>query len=368
MKQKQIPKMPPLWVVKLIVRFSNFLRRLQLKLTPPLALFVNLTVENIVIQRALYIAAELGIADLLKDGPKSIDELHKETQVDKDALYRILRVLAGFGIFKELKGKVFETNTAGRCLEIENEYSITDFIRWVGSKWIFNLWVDIFASVKNGKSYFKNNFNQDYFKWLEDKPEEQINFNSTLIEFSNVSSAPVAMAYNFGNFKTIVDIAGGMGGQLVTFLSIYPKLKGVLFELPLTVQMVKADRIFEDAGLSDRVELIEGDFFESVPAGYDAYFMKSIVHDWDDESTVKILTSCSKAMRKDSKLLLAELVVPEPNVHHFSKISDISMLVLNEGRERTAEEYDILFHKAGLKLNKVYFTAAPHSIVEAVKI
>lgn len=367
MKNESLPKMPPLAIIKLIMRFSNFLRRLHFKLTPPQAHLIDLTVENIVIQRCLFIAAELGIADLLKDGPKSIEELQKETKVNKDALYRVMRMLVSFGIFKEKRGRVFETNATGRFLEIENEYSVTDFVIWVGSKWVFNLWVDILKSVKNGKSYFNNNFNQDYFKWLEDKPEEQITFNSTLIEFSNLSSAPVATAYNFSAFKTIVDIAGGMGGQLITFLKAYPKLKGVLFELPLTVQMVNADKIFENTGLSDRVELISGDFFESVPAGYDAYFMKSIVHDWDDESTVKILTSCSKAMRKDSKLLLAELVVPETDVRHFSKASDICMLVLNEGRERTKEEFAALFQKAGLKLNGVYFTASPFSIVEAIK-
>jgi hypothetical protein len=363
------PKVPPTPIVKVIMRFLNFLRKIERKLYPPQALLIDLTVEDLVINRGLFIAAELGIADILKSGPKSIDEIIKETgaKLDSDSFYRIMRALASFGIFREKKGKVFETNAVSRHLEIEHEQSVLDFVRWVGSKWVFNLWVDIMNSVKNGKSYFNNNFEVDYFKWLEDKPDEQIVFNDTLIEFSVLSSGAVTAGYKFNSFDTIVDVAGGMGGQLISILNANPKLKGVLFELPLTVEMVKNDKVFDNAGLADRMDLIAGDFFESVPEGYDAYFMKSIIHDWKDAEAIKILTSCQKAMRKDSKLLLAELVIPEPNVRHFSYASNVCMLVLNEGRERTREDYSLLFKEAGLKLNRVLVTASPFSIVEAVK-
>ncbi len=365
--KKVKPKIPPVPIVRFVVALSNILRKISLELLPPQALMFDYTVENILIQRSLWIAAELGIADTLKkEGPKSIAELAKENRRNEDTLYRVMRLLSSFGIFKETKGKVFETTALSRCLESDHEQSMLDMILWCGSKTNFNIWVDLMNSVKTGRSYFQNNFKQDYFTFIGDKPDEQIGFNNLLIEFSTLSTDPVTAAYKFKAFDTIVDIGAGMGGQLISMLKANPKLKGVVYELPLTVEMLKNDKIFENAGIADRVELIAGDFFKSVPEGYDAYFMKHIIHDWKDEQAIQLLTNCRKAMRKNSKLLVAEIVIPEPNVRHIAYSMLLLMLVFNEGRERTLEEYIHLFKEAGLKLNRRYYTACPFSILEAV--
>lgn len=360
------PKIPPVPIVRLVTNVSNFLRKLSLKLTPPQAHLLDLTLENIIIQRCLWIAAELGIADMMKKHPIGIVELAKLTNRDEDSLYRVMRMLASFGIFKELKDRVFEPTPLSRHLESDYKLSMLDLILWPGSEANFGCWADMMNSIKNGKSYYRNNFNLNYFDWLEDKPHEQIAFNNLLIEFSTLSSDPVTAAYKFKHFKNYVDIGCGMGGQLISILRANPKLKGVAYDLPLTIEMLKHDKVFEHAGIGDRVELIAGNFFESIPVGYDAYFMKSIIHDWRHDEAVQILSNCRKAMRKDSKLLLTELVIPEPNVRHIAYASHVLMLVFNEGRERTKEEYADLFKESGLKLKHQYFTAAPFSILEAV--
>ncbi len=364
--KKPKSKVPPVAIFKIVEWFLNFLKRMQRKILPPHVLFVNYTVENIVIQRCIYVVTELGIADLLKDGPKSIDQLAKETQTNADLLYRVMRTLAGEGIFNELTDRRFDTTRIGKALQTGAEDSVLPLIRWVGSEYIFNLWVDLMTTVKNGKSYFENNFGENYFKCLEKHPDDQEAFNQCLVVFSTLSNEFVAAAYDFSSFNTVVDVAGGRGGQLISILNKHPGVKGVLFELPLTIGIVGIEGTFEKAGLADRVELVEGDFFQSVIPGHDAYFMKSILHDWGDEDSIKILTICRKAMRVDSKLLIAELVINETNKPHFSKIIDICMAALNTGRERTPEDYSRLLEKAGLKLNRIVPTSSPYSIVEAV--
>lgn len=358
-------KVPPVPVFNLVSGFLNGLKKLQQRIIPPHALLVSYTVEYIVIQRCLYIVAVLGIADLLKDGPKDIGYLAKETNTNEGFLYRIMKPLAGEGLFKETKGKHFETTRIGKALELGDKNSVLPLIRWVGSESINGLFVDLMNSAKNGKSYFENNYGEGYFDWLEKHPHDQDTFNDCLIVFSTLSNDFVAAAYNFSKFNTLVDVAGGRGGQLVSILKAHPKLKGILFELPFTVGLVGVDNTFEKAGLSDRVTLIEGDFFESIAPGYDAYILKSILHDWTDEQAVKILSTCRKAMRDDSTLLIAELVINEGNKPHFSRIISLCMAALNNGQERSREEYSILLEKAGFKLTRVVPTSSPYSIVEA---
>lgn len=366
MKKKSKPKVPPVGVFKLINGFLNFLRRLQHKIIPPPALLANYTVENLVIQRCLYIAAKLGIAELLKDGAKNIDQIAKAVKADKESLYRLMRTLAGYGFFKELKDGQFELTKLTKPLLADDDSSVLPLVKWVGSENLFGLWVDLEKTIKNGKSYFTNNYKKNYFDWLEDRPVEQEAFNDCLIVYSILSDAFVGNSYDFSKFNTIVDIAGGKGGLIQAILLKNPKLKGIIYELPITVGFLMNSDTFKQAGIADRVEFEEGDFFKSIPAGHDAYIMKSILHDWHEDEAVKILSNCRKAMRDDSKLLIAELVINEGNKPHFSKIIDICMLALNEGRERTPEEYSNLFKKAGLRLNRIFPTSSPYSIIEAV--
>lgn len=363
------PKSPPIFLVKIIMGLVNLLEKLQRKLQPPQFILFKHTIEDVVKNRCVYVAAELGIADLLKDGPKGIDHLAKETGTDENALYRVMRTLSSIGIFKEIKNRHFETNKIGKYLQTDVEDTIVYFTKVSGIEWVFNVWGDILQSVKNGKNYYHNNLGKNIFEWLEENPLARKTFDESMTSVSTQSDIPVVAAYDFSAFHTIIDVAGGCGSQLINILKVYPKVKGVLFELPFTIGIVTNEDVFEKAGVADRIELKDGDFFKSVPAGYDAYFLKSILHDWDDEKAVKILKNCRKAMHETSTMLIVDNIMrDDSDTPDFGKFLDIHLLAMFGGLVRTRLEYAQLLEKAGLKVTRVISTASPFCLIEAKPI
>lgn len=366
MKKSSKPKEPPIFLVRIVMRIIDFLWKLQRKLMPPQAVLFDHVVSDSPKNRSIYIAAELGIADILKDGPKSIDELAASTGTDSNALYRIMRVLTSIGIFKENKEKKFETNKMGTYLESDKEDTMVFFIKVAGVEWAYRTWGGLLECVKTGKDFYTNKYGESIFKWIEKNPQVQKAFDDGMTSVSALTDVTVASAYNYSSFKSIIDIGGGIGTQIVTILNAYPKMKGVLFELPATIENVKKEGIPEQEGLKGRLECVTGDFFKAVPEGHDAYFMKNILHDWNDEDSVKILINCRKAMRKDSTLMVVENIVKENNNEpDFSKMMDLNMMALFGGSCRTKAEWSRLFEKAGLKLTRVFHTTSPYKIIEA---
>jgi predicted transcriptional regulator len=366
MKKSSKPKAPPIFLVKMIMGLLNFLEKFQRKLMPPEAILLGHAMRDVVVFRSVYVAAELKIADLLKDGPKSAEQLAKETDTNADALYRIMRTLSSIGIFKAKKGRQFELAKIGKHLQSGVEESMLFFVKICGSEFISNIWGDLLQSVKNGKSYYENNYNMSFFDWLEKNPERRKEFDVGMAGVSAYTDIPIAAGYDFSSFGTLADIGGGRGTQIVTILSAFPRLKGILFELPLTIGILEKENIVQQDGLDGRLKLVSGDFFKSVPPGCDAYFMKSIIHDWDDERSIKILSNCRRAMRQDSKLLLAEHIVRgDSNEPDFFKFLDVNILALIGGCVRTKEEYSRLLERSGFKLNRVVTTASPFFIIEA---
>jgi len=307
--------------------------------------------------QALYVAAKLGVADHLVDGPKPVEELAKATETDAPSLYRVLRALASLGIFTEQGDRVFAMTPAAELLRSDVPNSMRDVAIFWGEDWHWEVWGKILYSVRTGKSAWAQMHGDDVFAYFEKNPEAGSIFNRAMSSFSGVATKAVVDAYDFSSIGTLIDIAGGHGRLITGVLEAYPSMRGVLFDLPHVI--AGAQRI-------DRCEYVGGDFFTSVPSGGEAYIMKSIIHDWDDERALKILQNIRQAMRPDARVLLVEAVIANGNNQDFGKLIDLEMLVSPGGKERTAAEYEELFTRAGLRLTRIVPTKSPFSVIEAV--
>jgi hypothetical protein len=315
--------------------------------------------------QALYVAAKLGIADLLSDGPLPVSRLAVCTRTSERSLYRVLRSLAGAGVFRETEPKVFALTPFADALRSDAPNSFRNGAIFMGEEWVWNVLGQMLYSVQTGEPAWGRVHGADTFEYLADNPNHLEIFNLAMTDLS-VSTAPaIVEAYDFSSFKTIVDIAGGHGYLLAQVLKANPTISGVLFDVQQVI--AGADVILEKEKVGERVRKVGGDFFESVPEGADAYMMKHIIHDWDDSRSIKILTNTRNAMAPRSKVLIVESVVPEGNEPHYSKLLDLSMLVLPGGVERTAEEYRELLADSGLRLTHIIPTKTALSIIEAVK-
>jgi hypothetical protein len=231
-----------------------------------------------------------------------------------------------------------------------------------GEHWIWNAYGKLMHSVRTGEPAFDAVHGKRFFEYLHGDEIAARSFNAAMTSYSAQEIAAVAAAYDFTRYRTIADIGGGHGALLGTLLGANPGAHGILFDLPAVC--AGAQQTLEQAGVADRVTIVSGDFFSEVPRGAQLYVMKSIIHDWDDDSALQILANCRAAMT-DSRLLLIERVIGEPNEPDEAKLFDISMLAMLGGRERTADEYRVLLESAGLRMTRTVATASPHSLIEA---
>ena len=307
--------------------------------------------------QALYVAAKLGVADHLVDGPKRVEELAKATETDAPSLYRVLRALASLGIFTEQGDRVFAMTQTAEPLRSNVPHSLRDVAIFWGEDWHWEVWGKILHSVRTGKSAWAQMHGDDVFEYFERNPEAGAIFNRAMSSFSGLATNAVVEAYDFTSVETLIDIAGGHGRLLSGVLEAYPSMRGVLFDLP---------HVLEGASRVSRCEYVSGDFFVSVPSGGDAYIMKHIIHDWDDERALKILRNIRNAMKPNARVLLVEAVIADGNNQDFGKLLDLEMMVSPGGKERTAAEYEELFTRAGLRLTRIVPTKSPYSVIEAV--
>jgi len=307
--------------------------------------------------QALYVAAKLGIADHLVDGPRHVDELAQATETDASSLYRVLRALASLGIFTEQGDRVFAMTPTAEPLRSDVPNSLRDVAIFWGEDWHWQTWGKTIYSVRTGNSAWAQAHGDDVFAYFEKNPEAGAVFNRAMSSFSGLATKAVIDAYDFSGIEKLIDIAGGHGRLLAGVLEAYPSMRGVLFDLP---------HVLEGATRVDRCEYVSGDFFVSVPSGGDAYIMKHIIHDWDDERALKILRNIRTAMKPEGRVLLVEAVIADGNNQDFGKLLDLEMLVSPGGKERTAAEYEELFTRAGLRLTRIVPTKSPYSVIEAV--
>ncbi len=316
------------------------------------------------VSRAIYVTAKLGLADLVKDGPKSADELARSTGTHAPSLYRVLRALAGVGVFADDGQGRFAQTPLSETLRSDTLGSLRAMAMVELGQEHFPAWGNLMHSVRTGEIAFDNLFKQSSWEYYAQHPEEASNFNQAMKSLTAIVNVAVLSAYDFSGVGKLVDIAGGTGELISAVLNMNPHMRGVLFDLPHVIE--EAGPLLDAAGLRDRCETAAGDFFESVPEGGDAYVMKWIIHDWDDEKSTAILKNIHRAMNENGKLLLIEMVVPEGNQPDLSKFLDLNMMVMTGGRERTEAEFSSLLTASGFKLTRVIHTMSPVCVIEAV--
>lgn len=296
------------------------------------------------------VAAKLNIAELLYESPKTIKELADSTQTDPAALYRLLRVLAAEGIFKETADQVFSFTELANALHGATEGTIKYYLEAILGEHA-PAFGNLLHSVKTGQTAFDDHYKMDVWEFYGGHPDIAANFNKAMAGLTQYLSRTAVPAYNFNDFNSIVDIGGGNGALLFSILRATDKAKGIIFDAPHVIP--QSQQMIEQEQLSNRCEALGGNFFESVPEGKDLYLLKFILHDWNDEDGIKILRNCSDAMHKGSKVLIVEAVIPPGNDHHAGKYMDITMLACTRGRERSEKDFQYMLNEAGLKFNKI---------------
>lgn len=313
----------------------------------------------------VYVAAKLNIADHLFTGPKTIEWLASETGTHAPSLYRVLRALAAEKIFEETQKETFMLTPNATALLSDAPGSMKYFILAELGEF-YNPWGELLHTVQTGKTAFDHYYKMDLWQYYATHPEEGRNFMHAMTRLTQYSDKAIVDAYHFDGFKTIVDVGGGNGALLMAILQSAPALQGVVFDAPYVVEKTK--QAIAENNMSNRCTVQGGDFFKEVPSGADAYIMKYILHDWQEADAIRLLQSCHRSMKKGSKLLAVDAVIPPGNTFHPGKFMDVNMLVVTGGRERTAEEFRKLFEQAGLQFNRVIDLSIPDvSIVEGEK-
>jgi hypothetical protein len=358
--------------------------------------------------RAIYIVAKLGLADYLKDGPKSVEDLAEETKTHPDSLYRLLRMLSSIGIFAETKNegdeqqqqvdqniRRFELTPMASLIQSEAKNSIRNFALMFGLESFKNAIDDLLYSIQTGENSFKHANGLDMYEYLDRNQKEGQIFNSAMASLTSSVTPLISSMYDFSQFNTIIDIGGGQGMLLSSILKDNAKLYGVLFDLPYAIQSAKKFYARQSANsnenvnhdISSRCKLLEGDFFKSIPTtAADGYIIKNVILNWDDRSAAIILKNCLQAMidksssivsenqdnRKNTtpKLLIIDTIMPEGNEPFIGKFTDILMLALtHKGRIRTEEEFRKLLSSSGFDITGIIRSldpSNPFSIIEAI--
>ncbi|MCC6748861.1 MAG: methyltransferase [Deltaproteobacteria bacterium] len=317
------------------------------------------------LSQPLYVAAKLGIADLLVDGPLSVESLAQKTKTHADSLYRVLRALASVGVFEENEGRTFRLTPKAETL-CDRPGSTRGMVLWFGDPAHHRAWENLLYSVYTGKPGFDKAHGKPVFQYFMENRELSEIFNQAMTGNARNIHAAVLEAYDFAPIKVLYDIGGGHGHLMAQVLAKTPGLKGGVFDLPHVVEGARKD--LASAGLDARCECFGGDFFAGVPGGADAHIMSFILHDWSDDECVKLLGHCAKALPVGGRLLVMENVVAPGNAPSFGKLIDLEMLVMTTGRERSQAEFAQLFARAGFALERVVPTKSPVSLLEARRV
>ncbi len=315
------------------------------------------------ISKPLYAAAELGIADLLSEGPKSIQELARDSQSHAPSLYRMMRALASVGIFSETEDNRFELTPMADYLKTGAMRSVALMFN---SDWSDQAWRYFLDGIKTGDTPFEKAHGLPVSAWLEENARAAQVFNEANAIKAGSSHSAIVEAYDFSGIHTLTDVGGGLGILMAEILTVNPFMEGVLAEIPSVVE--KAKEVILARGLEDRCRVVECDFFRRIPSGSDAYLMSNILHDWPDEQCLSILTNCHRAMKPGSKLLVVEMLIPPGNEPSVAKLLDLEMFVTTGGRERTEAEFDNLFRSSGFELSRIIDTKESICIIQGSRI
>jgi hypothetical protein len=313
----------------------------------------------------LYVAARLGLVDVLIDGPRTCTDLAAAAGAEPALLHRLLRGLVMEGLLSEQPGGRFALTDAGRLLRADGPESMRGAVLARGGLY-YRAAAGLLDTIRGAGPAFRQAYGVDLFEHLDSSPEDAAIFQLSMLARARQEAAMLATTYDFTPFHHVVDIGGGEGATLTAILKAWPGVRGTLFDRPDVAANARAR--LAAAGLTERAAVIGGDFFGSVPSGGDVYVLSRVLHDWDDEQAVRILNACRDAMPASSRLLIVDAILGE-SVHDQPAAvrMDLHMLTLATGRERTAAEFETLLHAARLRIVRILTPggAATFQIVEA---
>jgi hypothetical protein len=313
--------------------------------------------------------ARLGVPDLLEERAMTGAEIAERTKTDPDAMQRVMRASVAMGVFARRRDGSFENNRLSRPLRTGDLESARSFAVYFGSKSNMLAWADFAETLRTGKNAFDRVHGTTVWDWFDRHPEERETFAHAMMSMTLLDAPGIASSYPFGEIGIgevgrLCDVGGGRGSLLSEILLHHPKLRGVLCDAPAVLDSAKP--LLSQRGVADRVELVPGSFFDVVPKGADAYMMKNILHDWDDERSTRILKNVRAATERGQKVLVCEAIV-EPDSDDFGALSDIPMMVVcGEGRERSRADIERLFAASGFRLERIIPTPTLTQIVEAI--
>ncbi|MCX6251469.1 MAG: methyltransferase [Bacteroidetes bacterium] len=353
--------LPPVWFIRMVNRFRHCLISLSDHLFPAsVVLYEQFQVYWLL--PCIKVAAELDIAGILKKGPKTLDEIVSMTGTHRESLFRMMRALCSQGIFRKQKdGRFVNTRKSKALTQGKNSirYMLLHHLGTIN-------WIplgDLSYSVRTGKNTFSRIYGKGIYDFLSDHPSESALFDKSMTNLTNLAIEPILSACDFSKNKIIADIGGGEGLLLSSILHKHTHLRGLLNDLPEALK--NAETTIAKYNVSERVTITPGNFFESVPSGADVYILKNIIHNWNDEKAVVILSNIKKALPVDGKILLIEMIIEEDNSPSFGKLIDIQMMTFFDGaKERTLEEFRRIIADSGLRVNRIIPTIAPVSIIE----
>ena len=318
------------------------------------------------ISQAVGAVARLGVPDQLADGARSSDDLARAVGAHPQALFRVLRTLASIGIFSQTDPGAFALTPLGETLRSDTPGSVRNFAIAQTASGHWEPWGRFVESVKTGKAMAREALGMELWQWYGEHPRDAAFFSAAMGNLAALAAGELVRVYDVTTARTIADVGGAHGVLLAAALHANPNAHGILFDLPHVIET--AAPAIEAQGLTDRVELAAGDFFEAVPAGADLHILKQIVHDWDDEHAARILTNCHRALAPGGKLLLVEMVVPPDNRPSGVQPMDLHMMVMLGGRERTEAEFESLLGGMGFRMERVIPTRSPFSVIEATRV
>jgi C-methyltransferase len=355
-------RIPPLKLARLVERARHHLALIHLRMAPPYAAMMELILGAWTAQ-AITVAVNLGVADVLDRGPLRLEELASRVEADPDALRRLLRALIGRGIFRQRRDGRYELNALAKSLRTNAPRSAAAMAQMVGLRQHREHWSHLADAVKTGKAVLPALHGVDGFDYLVEDPEFNAVFHRAMADTTEMTVDYLTAAYSFDAYPTVVDVGGGVGRLLCAILNATPTARGVLYDLPHAI--AEAPPVLRQHHVADRVELLEGSFFDSVPTGGDVYVLKMILHDWPDDKAIEILQSVRSAAKVGTKVLVIDCVIPDHDREFLGHWTDLEMLLLQAGRERTVPEYRTLLEHAGFRLTRWVPTASPLSFVEA---
>jgi hypothetical protein len=332
------------------------------EIPPPLQMLQ--LISGFWIARCIYVVAKLGIADLIKDEPKTADDLATATGTHGPSLFRVLRALASVGVITQDDRNRFGATPLSDTLR-DVPGSIRAFAMTELGEEHYPAWGELLHSVRTGGIAFDQVFGENCWEFFARNPDNAKIFNDAMSGMTAQVNDALHAAYDFAGIKKLMDVGGGHGGLINSILEKNPGMTGILFDAPQVVAGAKAT--LAAATVADRCEVVGGDFFQSVPAGADAIILKWIIHDWNDEQSVAILKNCHQALPDKGKLILVEAVVPATSEPHFSKFIDLNMMIMTGGRERTESQFRKLYEDSGFTLTRIVPTESPFSVIEGVK-